>query len=194
MIGTEEHSKVRQYIQSELQKLGVETEIQQTTAIYEFRGVVRAGFVQNIVATIKGKETFIYTENGVYNSKKNIGNFLRKSSIKYKDRLIEGDSLYYDRKTEFASGTNNVKITDSINKAIIKGHYGEIYKQKDSVYITKHASIRYKVENDSMYVYGVWDVKPTWKELKLAYEQTLWFRRSDEEIRDIKLKRLLGNV
>jgi hypothetical protein len=45
-----------------------------------------------------------------------------------------------------------------------------------------------------MYVYGVWDVKPTWKELKLAYEQTLWFRRSDEEIRDIKLKRLLGNV
>jgi hypothetical protein len=48
--------------------------------------------------------------------------------------------------------------------------------------------------DDSMYVYGVWDVKPTWKELKLAYEQTLWFRRSDEEIRDIKLKRLLGNV
>ena len=46
--------------------------------------------------------------------------------------------------------------------------------------------------DDSMYVYGVWDVKPTWKELKLAYEQTLWFRRSDEEIRDIKLKRLLN--
>jgi hypothetical protein len=45
--------------------------------------------------------------------------------------------------------------------------------------------------DDSMYVYGVWDVKPTHKELRLAYEQTLWFRRSDEEIRDIKLKRLL---
>lgn len=48
--------------------------------------------------------------------------------------------------------------------------------------------------DDSMYVYGVWDVKPTHKELRLAYEQTLWFRRSDEEIRDIKLKRILGNV
>ena len=48
--------------------------------------------------------------------------------------------------------------------------------------------------DDSMYVYGVWDVKPTWKDLKLAYEQTLWFRRSDDEIRDIKLKRILGNV
>jgi len=105
-------------------------------------------------STIKGKETFIYTENGVYNSKKNTGHFLRKSSIKYKDRLIEGDSLYYDRKIEFASGTNNVKITDSINKAIIKGHYGEVYKQKDSLFITKHASIRTLTEKDSMFIHA----------------------------------------
>lgn len=103
-------------------------------------------------STIIGKDNFIYTENGYYNSKKNTGNFKRKSYIKYKDRLIEGDSLYYDRKKEFASGTNNVKITDSINKAIIKGHYGELYKNKDSLYITKHASIRYKIENDSMFI------------------------------------------
>lgn len=105
-------------------------------------------------STIVGKETFIYTENGHYNSKKNTGYFLQKSYIKYKDRLIEGDSLYYDRKIEYASGTNNVKITDSINKAIVKGHYGEVFKQKDSLYITKHASIRYKVENDSMFVHA----------------------------------------
>ena len=103
-------------------------------------------------STITGKDNFIYTENGYYNSKKNTGNFKKKSYIKYKDRLIEGDSLYYDRKKEFASGTNNVKITDSINKAIIKGHYGELYKNKDSLYITKHASIRYKIENDSMFI------------------------------------------
>ena len=105
-------------------------------------------------STIVGKETFIYTENGHYNSKSNTGHFLQKSYIKYKDRLIEGDSLYYDRKIEYASGTNNVKITDSINKAIIKGHYGEVFKQKDSVYITKHASIRYKVEKDSMFIHA----------------------------------------
>ena len=105
-------------------------------------------------STIKGKETFIYTENGVYNSKTNIGHFLRKSSIKYKDRLIEADSLYYDRKKEFASGTNNVKITDSINKSIVTGHYGELYKQKDSLFITKHASIRTLLEKDSMYIHA----------------------------------------
>ena len=105
-------------------------------------------------STITGKDNFIYTENGYYNSKKNTGHFLRKSYIKYKDRLIEGDSLYYDRKKEFASGTNNVKITDSINKAIIRGHYGEVYKNKDSLYITKHASVRYLIEKDSMFIHA----------------------------------------
>jgi lipopolysaccharide export system protein LptA len=105
-------------------------------------------------STIVGKENFIYTEKGFYNTKKNVGHFLNKSYIKYKNRLIEGDSLYYDRKKEFASGTNNVKSTDSINKAIIRGHYGEIYKNKDSLFVTKKASIRYLVEKDSMFIHG----------------------------------------
>lgn len=105
-------------------------------------------------STIVGKDNFIYTENGFYNTKKNVGHFLRKSYIKYKDRLIEGDSLYFDRAREFSSGTRNVKITDSINKAIITGHYGEVYKAKDSLFITKHASVRYMMEKDSMFVHA----------------------------------------
>jgi hypothetical protein len=82
----------------------------------------------------------------------------RKSYIKYKDRLIEGDSLYYDRNREYASATNNVKITDTINKGIIKGHYAEIYRnlktEKDSVMITKRAVAITLVEKDSMYIHG----------------------------------------
>ncbi len=105
-------------------------------------------------STITGKDNFIYTENGFYNTKKNSGHFLRKSYIKYKERLIEGDSLYFDRAREFSSGTRNVKITDSINKAIVKGHYAEIFKKQDSVFITKHASVRYQIENDSMFVHA----------------------------------------
>ena len=105
-------------------------------------------------STIVGKDNFIYTENGFYNTKNNVGHFLKKSYIKYQDRLIEGDSLYFDRKKEFSSGTRNVKITDSVNKAIIRGHYGEVYKAKDSLYITKRASVRYMMEKDSMFVHA----------------------------------------
>lgn len=105
-------------------------------------------------STITSEQNFIYTEKGFYDSKKNVGHFLRNSYIKYKDRLIKGDSLYYDRKIEFASATNNVKITDSINKGIIKGHYAEIYKQKDSMFVTKRAVAINLVDKDSVYIHG----------------------------------------
>ncbi len=105
-------------------------------------------------STITSKENFIYTEKGFYDSKKNVGHFLRRSYIKYKDRLIEGDSLYYDRKIEFASATNNVKITDSINKGMIKGHYAEVYKLKDSLFVTKRAVAINLVDKDSIYIHG----------------------------------------
>ena len=105
-------------------------------------------------STITAKENFIYTEKGFYNTKTNKAHFVKNSYIKYNDRLIKGDSLYYDRNREFASATRNVKITDSINKAIIKGHYGEVYRNKDSLYITKRASVRTLTENDSMFVHA----------------------------------------
>lgn len=105
-------------------------------------------------STITSEQNFIYTEKGFYDSKKNIGHFLRKSYIKYNDRLIEGDSLFYNRNNEFASATNNVKITDTINKGIIKGHYAEVYKQKDSLFVTKRAVAVNLVEQDSVYIHG----------------------------------------
>jgi hypothetical protein len=50
------------------------------------------------------KKNYIYTEKD-FMTKKKSRHFLRKSFIKYEDRLIEGDSLYYDRNKEFASAT-----------------------------------------------------------------------------------------
>jgi lipopolysaccharide assembly outer membrane protein LptD (OstA) len=105
-------------------------------------------------STITSESNYIYTEKGFYDTKKNLAHFLRKSYIKYKDRRIEGDSLYYDRNREFASATNNVKITDSINNGVVKGHYAEMYKLKDSMYVTKRAVAINLVENDSVYIHG----------------------------------------
>lgn len=105
-------------------------------------------------STITSKNNYIYTEKGFYDTKKNLSHFLRKSYIKYDDRRIEGDSLYYDRNKEFASATRNVKITDSINKGIVKGHYAEVFQKKDSMYVTKRAVAVNFVENDSVYIHG----------------------------------------
>ena len=105
-------------------------------------------------STITSKTNYIYTEKGFYDTKKNLAHFLRQSYIKYDDRLIEGDSLYYDRNREFASATRNVKITDSINRGIIKGHYAELYKNQDSMFVTKRAVAINLVESDSVYIHG----------------------------------------
>ena len=105
-------------------------------------------------STITSKANYIYTEKGFYDTKKNKAHFLNKSYIKYDDRIIRGDSLYYDRNKEFATASRNVKITDSINRGIIKGHYAEMYKKKDSLFVTKRAVAINFVENDSVYIHG----------------------------------------
>lgn len=105
-------------------------------------------------STITSKNNYIYTEKGFYDTKKNVAHFVRNSYIKYDDRRIEGDSLFYNRNTEFASATRNVKITDSINRGVVKGHYAELYKLKDSMFVTKRAVAINLVENDSVYIHG----------------------------------------
>jgi hypothetical protein len=41
-----------------------------------------------------------------------------------------------------------------VNRGIVKGHYAEIYKQKDSMFVTKRAVAVNFVENDSVYIHG----------------------------------------
>ncbi|WP_300569738.1 OstA-like protein, partial [Flavobacterium sp.] len=48
-------------------------------------------------STITSSTNTIYTEKGFYDTKKDEGKLLTKSKITYKDRLIEGDDIYYDR-------------------------------------------------------------------------------------------------
>ena len=104
--------------------------------------------------TITGETSKIYCERGFYDTKNDTGYFLKKSRIDYDDRIIEGDSLYFDRNRSFASATNNIKITDTINKAIIKGHYAEVFRDRDSVFITKRALAISVQENDSIYIHS----------------------------------------
>jgi len=102
----------------------------------------------------KKDSTRIYTEKGDFNSKTNISHLLKNSKIYFKNRVIQGDSIYYNQPKEFSSLTGNIKITDSINKSIIKGGYAELYRAKDSVFITKRAVAISLVGKDSMYVHG----------------------------------------
>ena len=105
-------------------------------------------------STITTTESKTYTEKGFYDTKKRNGYAVKNSKINYNNRIIEGDSLYFDDNIKFASATNNIKVTDTINQSIAKGHYAEVFKAKDSLFITKRALIVTKQENDSIYMHA----------------------------------------
>lgn len=105
-------------------------------------------------STITSNSNTIHTTKGFYDTKKDEGKLQKGSKIVYKDRLIEGDDIYYDRKQDFAKAKNNVKITDTINNFVVKGHYAEVYKKKDSMFITKKALVTTLFEKDSVYFHA----------------------------------------
>ena len=105
-------------------------------------------------STIVTEESKTYCEKGFYNTKTKIGYAMKQAKIDYDNRIIEGDSLYFDNEKNFASATNNIKVTDTINNSIAKGHYAELYKAKDSLFITKRALAITVQEKDSIYIHA----------------------------------------
>ena len=104
--------------------------------------------------TIDSEDSKIYCEKGFYNTNDNTGYFVKKSRIDYDNRIVEGDSMYFDRNKSFASANNNITVTDTINNSIIKGHYAEVFRKKDSVFITKRALAISVQEKDSVYLHS----------------------------------------
>lgn len=117
-------------------------------------------YTQNALAymygpsTITGETSKIYCERGFYDTQNDTGYFIKNSRIDYNNRIVEGDSLYFNRDSSFASATNNIKVTDTLNNSVIKGHYAEVFRDKDSVFITKRAVAISVQERDSLYIHG----------------------------------------
>ncbi|MCK0114642.1 OstA-like protein [Gelidibacter sp. F63206] len=104
--------------------------------------------------TIVGESNTIYAERGFYDTNNDTGYFVKNSKINYENRIFEGDSMYFDRKINFASATNNIKVTDTINNSLVRGHYAEVWRAKDSVFITKRALAITVQEKDSIYMHS----------------------------------------
>lgn len=105
-------------------------------------------------STIIGEEYQIYCERGFYDTKVEKGYGVKNTTINYNNRIIEGDSVYFDKTASFASATNNIQVTDTLNNGVIRAHYAEVYKEKDSVFATKRAVSISLVQQDSLYMHG----------------------------------------
>lgn len=105
-------------------------------------------------STIVSENSTVYCERGYYDTRGDTGYFVKNSRIDYKNRILFGDSIYFDRNRSFASATNNITVLDTINESVIRGHYAEVFRDKDSVFITKRAVAVTLQEEDSVYVHA----------------------------------------
>ena len=96
----------------------------------------------------------IYCERGFYNTKTDVSHFVKNAKLYLKERTVEGDSLYYDKRKGFASATNNIRVIDTVKNFITKGNYAEIFELKDSLYIIKKAVAISIVDKDSTFIHG----------------------------------------
>tara|TARA_B100001996_G_scaffold204083_1_gene156311 strand:+ start:280 stop:1893 length:1614 start_codon:yes stop_codon:yes gene_type:complete len=103
---------------------------------------------------IISKDTNIYCEIGFFDTNNDSGYFIKNAEIDFNDSNIKADSIYFDNKINYAAATNNIKITDTINKTTSTGHYAEIFKETDSMYITKRALVASYQKNDSIYIHS----------------------------------------
>ena len=150
---------------------------------------------------IVGNDYEIYCESGYYNTKIERGNFKKNAVIYYNNKVIRGDSLYFENNNRYASASKNVKIFDTINNSVIRGNYGEVFKSKDSAIITQNPIAINIIENDSLYISAdtiiltgedknrlitaYYDVKILNSDLK-GKSDSLSFRENDQLIKLIK--------
>jgi lipopolysaccharide export system protein LptA len=99
-------------------------------------------------------ENRMYCERGFYNTKTDISYFVKNAKLYLKERTVEGDSLYYDKKKGFASATNNIQVIDTIKNFVTRGNYAEIFEDNDSLFIIKKAVAISIVEKDSTFMHG----------------------------------------
>jgi lipopolysaccharide export system protein LptA len=105
-------------------------------------------------STIVSDASTVYCERGYYDTRGDTGYFVKNSRVDYESRTLYGDSIYFDRNQSFASATNNIRVLDTLNQSLIRGHYAEVFREKDSVFITKRAVAVTLQERDSVYVHA----------------------------------------
>ncbi|MFH0894142.1 MAG: OstA-like protein [Bacteroidota bacterium] len=103
---------------------------------------------------IVGKDNYIYCENGWYNTEKEVSQFNKNAFLRDKNQTLEGDSIYYNRTQGFGKGFGNVKISDTIEKTVISGDYGQYDEVKDESFVTGNALLTKVSDGDSMFLHA----------------------------------------
>jgi lipopolysaccharide export system protein LptA len=104
---------------------------------------------------IIGDSSYIYCEDGWYNTQTNISMLKENTLVKNKTQTIKGDSLYYERETGYGVGFSNIELLDEEQNIILRGDHAIVHQKEDSALITQRAVFIYVTnEADSVYIHA----------------------------------------
>ena len=107
-----------------------------------------------------GPTTIYYGDNilvgnyGWYDAKNDIAYLDKRATLSNKGYSITSDSMFYDKKADFAKAMSNVYIEDTVNKAVVEGNYGEMWKRLGKGFVTDSVRARYFADKDTLYLHS----------------------------------------
>ena len=135
-----------------------------------------------------GPTTIYYDDNilegnyGWYDAKNDIAYLDRRATLSNKGYSITSDTMFYDKKADFAKAMSNVFIEDTVNKATIEGNYAEMWKKLGKSFVTDSVRACYFAEKDTLYMHSdtlffFMDTATQKAERMLAYYNVRFYRR-----------------
>lgn len=97
----------------------------------------------------------LYTEHGFYNSDNEQVKLYKRSKAYGRNRIMEGDTVYYDKKTGVMEAFQNVSCLDEKNKNLLTGDYVWYNELTGEAIATKNALARdFSQGKDTLYFHA----------------------------------------
>ncbi|MDL1914121.1 MAG: organic solvent tolerance protein OstA [Bergeyella sp.] len=99
----------------------------------------------------KNPTNTLYTEEGTFDDNAQEAYLNFNSIIRYRNKTLRGDRMYYNQLTGYGTAKGNVRLEDPEEKRYVMGGYGEIFEKKDSTVITEKPYAVKIFAKDSVY-------------------------------------------
>jgi lipopolysaccharide export system protein LptA len=103
---------------------------------------------------IRSNKNSIYCENGFYDTFHDFAQFSKNAVVNTGKQTLQGDSLYYNRKTGFGKALGHVSIKDTSQHLLITGDYSTHNELSNISYVTGHALMRQITKADTLYLHA----------------------------------------
>ncbi len=103
---------------------------------------------------IIGDSSYLYSENGWFDTKNNISELLKNSTIRKGDSQLQGDYIYYEDNSGKGIAKGNVIINDFKNKIIIAGDNAKYNDFTQNALMTDSAMFIQYYNSDSLFLHA----------------------------------------